>query len=65
MRRVRERRKAAGLHAVTHWEPARTAIVPYFSPRLIEARSLAKQAVTQSETLMTRLNETDIAAHQL
>jgi hypothetical protein len=44
MRRMRERRKAAGLRAVTRWEPEQSAIAPYSSHRLIEARSLAMHA---------------------
>ena len=44
MRRMRARRKAAGLHAVTRWEPKQPAIAPYSSHRLIEARSLAMHA---------------------
>ena len=46
MRRFRERRKAAGLKAVTAWVPEKLQAVPtYSSHRLLEARSLAMHAV--------------------
>jgi hypothetical protein len=45
MRRMRERRKAAGLHAVTRWEQQAPLAPSYSSHRLIEARSLAMHAV--------------------
>jgi hypothetical protein len=41
MRRVRERRKAAGFKAVTQWVPRQLSSAPYSSHRLAEARSLA------------------------
>src|ERR1700686_4559513 len=44
MRRMRERRRAAGLRAVTRWEPRQPAVASYSSHRLIEARSLAMHA---------------------
>lgn len=45
MRRMRERRKAAGLKAVVSWVPPKTVRPAYSSHRLIEARSLAMHAV--------------------
>ena len=46
MRRLRERRKAAGLRAVTAWFPEEPQTAPaYSSHRLLEARSLAMHAV--------------------
>jgi hypothetical protein len=46
MRRMRERRRAAGLKAVVSWAPpARSARPGYSSHRLLEARSLAMHAV--------------------
>jgi hypothetical protein len=45
MRQMRERRKAAGLHAVTRWEQQDPRVPSYSSHRLIEARSLAMHAV--------------------
>ena len=46
MRRLRERRKAAGLKAVTAWAPRETGQQPtYSSHRLLEARSLAMHAL--------------------
>jgi hypothetical protein len=45
MRRMRERRKAAGLKAVVSWVPPKAVRAPYSSHRLIEARSLAMHAV--------------------
>jgi hypothetical protein len=46
MRRLRERRKAAGLKAVTAWVPKEPAKQPtYSSHRLLEARSLAMHAL--------------------
>jgi hypothetical protein len=44
MRRMRERRKGIGLHAVTRWEPRQPTIAAYSTHRLIEARSLAMHA---------------------
>jgi hypothetical protein len=46
MRRMRQRRKAAGLKAVVSWVPPEGAVRPsYSSHRLLEARSLAMHAV--------------------
>jgi hypothetical protein len=46
MRRMRERRKAAGLKAVTAWvAPDPKVRTPYSQHRLLEARSLAMHAV--------------------
>ena len=46
MRRMRKRRKAAGLRAVVSWvPPASTVPTLYSSHRLLEARSLAMHAV--------------------
>lgn len=46
MRRMRARRKAAGLHEVTVWAPRRSnAPVPYSSHRVAEVRSLAFHTV--------------------
>jgi hypothetical protein len=46
MRRLRKRRKAAGLKAVTAWVPKDRAALPaYSSHRLLEARSLAMHAL--------------------
>jgi hypothetical protein len=45
MRRMRQRRKAAGFRPVTAWQPAKLAPAPYSSHRLLEARSLAMHAV--------------------
>jgi hypothetical protein len=46
MRRLREKRKAAGLKAVTAWVPQeRQTALTYSSHRLVEARSLAMHAV--------------------
>jgi hypothetical protein len=46
MRRMRERRKVAGLKAVVSWvSPAPTVRPSYSSHRLLEARSLAMHAV--------------------
>src|SRR5581483_9920134 len=46
MRRLRKRRKAAGLKAVTAWVPETPQTAPpYSSHRLLEARSLAMHAV--------------------
>jgi len=46
MRRLRERRKAAGLKAVVAWVPKEPGKQPnYSSHRLLEARSLAMHAV--------------------
>lgn len=47
MRRLRERRKAAGLKAVTAWVPEKpqTIASTYSSHRLLEARSLAMHAI--------------------
>jgi hypothetical protein len=46
MRRMRERRKAAGLKPVVSWvSPASTTRTGYSSHRLLEARSLAMHAV--------------------
>lgn len=46
MRRLRERRKAAGLKAVVAWVPEEPRSQPtYSSHRLLEARSLAMHAV--------------------
>lgn len=46
MRRLRERRKAAGLKPVVAWIPAAPETLPiYSSHRLLEARSLAMHAV--------------------
>lgn len=46
MRRLRQRRKAAGLKSVTAWIPEKPQTAPtYSSHRLLEARSLAMHAV--------------------
>src|SRR5690348_5958041 len=46
MRRLRERRKAAGLKAVVAWVAEKPQMgPPYSSHRLLEARSLAMHAV--------------------
>jgi hypothetical protein len=46
MRRMRERRKAAGLKSVVSWVPEKNAPrAAYSSHRLLEARSLAMHAV--------------------
>ncbi|HEY8508416.1 MAG TPA: hypothetical protein VIL32_08675 [Steroidobacteraceae bacterium] len=46
MRRLRQRRKAAGLKPVVTWVPNEPAAAPmYSSHRLLEARSLAMHAV--------------------
>jgi hypothetical protein len=46
MRRMRQRRKAAGLKAVVSWVAPERAVRPgYSSHRLLEARSLAMHAV--------------------
>ena len=46
MRRMRERRKAAGLKAVVSWVSPASTVRPSYSPhRLLEARSLAMHAV--------------------
>jgi len=45
MRRMRERRKLAGFHAVTRWEHEQPRVPSYSAHRLIEARSLAMHAV--------------------
>jgi len=45
MRRMRARRKSAGLRAVTRWEQQDPQPAQYSSHRLIEARSLAMHAV--------------------
>jgi hypothetical protein len=45
MRRMRKRRKAAGLRAVTRWEIQQPPTLSYSPHRLIEARSLAMHAV--------------------
>ena len=45
MRRMRARRKSAGLRAVTRWEQQEPQPSQYSSHRLIEARSLAMHAV--------------------
>jgi hypothetical protein len=45
MRRVRERRQAAGFKAVTQWVPRQLSSAPYSSHRLAEARSLAMHTV--------------------
>jgi hypothetical protein len=45
MRRMRQRRKAAGLRPVTAWQPEKPVPAPYSSHRLLEARSLAMHAV--------------------
>jgi hypothetical protein len=44
MRRMRERRKAAGFRAVMQWVPRQLSSAPYSSHRLAEARSLAMHA---------------------
>lgn len=44
MRRMRARRRASGLRAVTRWEPVQAAAGSYSSHRLNEARSLAMHA---------------------
>jgi hypothetical protein len=44
MRRMRERRRASGMRAVTMWVPVQTAATLYSSHRQIEARSLALHA---------------------
>ena len=41
MRRLRARRKAAGLRAVTHWQPTEAVATVFSSHRVHEARSLA------------------------
>lgn len=45
MRRLRERRKAAGLKPVVAWVPNEAEAPAYSSHRLLEARSLAMHAV--------------------
>jgi hypothetical protein len=45
MRRMRERRKAAGFRSVSAWQPRHTVPAPYSSHRLLEARSLAMHAL--------------------
>jgi hypothetical protein len=46
MRRMRARRKRAGLRSVSSWQPAaRAAPAPYSRHRLLEARSLAMHAL--------------------
>ena len=52
MRRLRARRKSAGLKAVVTWEP-RTPVVtaPYSTHRLLEARSLAMHAVIAAKLM--------------
>jgi hypothetical protein len=45
MRRMRERRKAAGLRPVLSWEPRANVSAPYSPHRLLDARSLAMHAV--------------------
>jgi hypothetical protein len=45
MRRMRARRKAAGLKPVVSWEPEMKLSVPYSPHRLLEARSLAMHTV--------------------
>ena len=46
MRRLRVRRKTAGLRAVASWQPAAASVpAPYSSHRLLEARSLAMHAL--------------------
>src|SRR5215469_4918989 len=45
MRRLRARRKAAGLHAVVRWVSLQEDAPTYLSRRLAEARSLAMHAV--------------------
>jgi hypothetical protein len=45
MKRMRERRKAAGFMAVTTWVDKTGAPAPYSSHRILEARSLAMHAV--------------------
>lgn len=46
MRRLRARRKSAGLKAVVTWEPRAPVVsAPYSAHRLLEARSLAMHAV--------------------
>jgi hypothetical protein len=49
MRQLRERRKSAGLRAVTRWVPRQATSVPYTSHRLLEARSLAMHALIASK----------------
>jgi hypothetical protein len=44
-RRMRERRKAAGLKPVLSWEPQAKITAPYSEHRLLDARSLAMHAV--------------------
>jgi|ERR1700676_309977 len=44
MRRMRERRKAAGYKAVTQWVSRQLSSAPYSSHRVAEARSLAMHA---------------------
>jgi hypothetical protein len=45
MRRLRARRKAAGLKAVVSWQEATEIVAPYSSHRLTEARSLVMHTV--------------------
>ncbi len=46
MRRLRARRKLAGLRSVASWEPAAASVpAPYSSQRRLEARSLAMHAL--------------------
>lgn len=46
MRRLRARRKEAGLRSIVSWQPATPAgPAPYSSHRLLEARSLAMHAL--------------------
>ena len=52
MRRVRARRKSAGLKAVVTWEPRAPVVsAPYSSHRLLEARSLAMHAVIAAKII--------------
>jgi hypothetical protein len=45
MRRMRERRKAAGYRSVSQWVAQRLSATPYSSHRIAEARSLAMHVV--------------------
>lgn len=63
MRRMRIRRKAAGLRPVTVWKPTATSLGTFSTHRLHEARSLAMhivvmQQIEQDPTLLKRAKET-------
>jgi len=54
MRRMRERRAAAGLKSVATWVPAKAAQRTYSSHRLLDARSLAMHAVIAAKISRNR-----------